>query len=130
MNITFHYEENTMTLSQVSARFASLGAAVLASAVLLSAAPYAHAASETAAYYQVSIADTAKTDKAILRGVFVKCDGGACVAPIASSAPKNMCVSIARKFGEVKSFTAGKRVFDAAELAQCNASNKVNIAKK
>jgi hypothetical protein len=119
-----------MTLSQVSTRLASLGAAVLASAILFTAAPYAHAASDTPAYYQVSIADTAKTEKAILRGVFVKCEGGACAAPIASSAPKNMCISIARKFGEVKSFTAGKRVFDAAELAECNASNKMNIAKK
>ena len=42
---------------------------------------------------------------------------------------KNMCISIAREFGEVSAFSAGDRVFTADELAACNGNKKEVIAK-
>jgi hypothetical protein len=40
-----------------------------------------------------------------------------------------MCISIAREFGAVSSFSAGDRVFTADEVAACNGNKKEVIAK-
>jgi hypothetical protein len=116
-----------MTLSQVSTRVGALVGAVATSAVLLFAAPQAHAS--TARYYTIELAQPVTAQKTIVRGVMFTCEGASCRAPIASSAPRNVCVSIAREFGEVSSFKAGDRVLDASDLATCNEKKKVNIAK-
>lgn len=117
-----------MTLSHVSARFGALAAASVISATLLFVAPQAHAAS-SGPYYKVELAQPAASKQELLRSVFVKCEGTTCRAPMASTAPKNMCISIAREFGEVSAFSAGDRVFTAEELAACNGSKKEVIAK-
>jgi hypothetical protein len=122
-----------MTLSPISftknsVRFGAFAAAVLTSTLLIGVAPQAHAAS--GAYYQVELAQPATVDKQLIRGVFVKCEGTACHAPLASSAPKNVCISVARELGEVTSFQAGNRTFDATEIAACNEKNKTQVAKK
>ncbi len=118
-----------MTLSHISIRLGSFAAAaVVTSAMLFAAVPSAFAASGP--YYKVELAQQTTVQKQLVRGVFVKCEGTACRAPITSSASKNMCTAIAREFGEVTAFQAGDRVFDAAEVAACNQKNKVNIAKK
>jgi hypothetical protein len=116
-----------MTLSRISTRFGALVGAALTTSVLLFAAPQAHAANGP--YYKVELAQPADAKAQLLRGVFVKCEGSACRAPIAATAPKNMCISIARELGEVTAFTAGDRVFGAAELAACNGKKKEVIAK-
>jgi hypothetical protein len=121
-------KEKIMTLSPLSIRFGALIGAVVASGTLLFAAPQAYAASGP--YYQVELAQPAAMQKQYIRGVFVKCEGTACRAPLAASAPKNVCISIAREFGEVAAFTAGNRVFDATEVAACNEKNKMQVAKK
>lgn len=118
-----------MTLSQTSSRLGALLGAALVSSTLLFAAPQAHAAGAKGPYYQVELSQEAAVQKKIVRGVFVKCEGTNCSAPLASSAPKNVCVSIAREFGEVSSFKAGNRDFDAAEIAACNEKAPQNIAK-
>jgi hypothetical protein len=117
-----------MTLSHVSTRFGALAGAALVSATLLFVAPQAHAAGN-GPYYKVELAQPATAKQELIRSVFVKCDGATCRAPVASTAPKNMCISIAREFGEVTAFTAGERVFGAEELAACNGKNKEMIAK-
>ncbi len=122
-----------MTLSPISASKISfhagaLAAALLTSGLLIGVAPQAHAA--TAPYYQVELAAPASVDKQLIRGVFVKCAGTACRAPLASSAPKNVCISIVRELGEVTSFKAGNRTFDATEIAACNEKVKPQMAKK
>ena len=119
-----------MTLSQFSTRFGAFVGAVAVTSALLVAAPQAHAAKSGGVYYTAELAESAPAQKELLRGVFVKCTDGKCIAPIASSAAKNMCVSIAREFGEVTSFKAGKRVFDAEQIAKCNERGNVNMAKK
>ncbi len=118
-----------MTLSQVSARVGALAAAALVSGTLLFAAPQAHAATGKGAYYQVQLNQAPAASKKVVRGVFFKCEGTTCVAPLASSAPKNVCVSVAREFGEVSSFKAGTREFGAEDLAACNDKAPQNIAK-
>lgn len=119
-----------MTLSHVSARLGTLAAAaVLSGTLLFGVAGQADAATGKAPYYQVELTQPAASSKELLRSVFVKCEGTVCRAPMASTAPKNMCISIAREFGEVSAFTAGDRVFTAEELATCNGNKKEVIAK-
>ena len=117
-----------MTLSHVSARLGTLAAAaVLSTTLLFGVAGQAQAASGP--YYQAELAQPATSKQELLRSVFVKCDGTACRAPMASTAPKNMCISIAREFGTVSAFSAGDRKFDATEIAACNGVKKDVIAK-
>jgi len=111
-----------MTLSHFSARLGAVVAAAAVSATLLLVAPQAHAAN--GAYYKIELAQPAAAKQELLRSVFVKCEGTACRAPMASTAPKNMCISVARKFGAVAAFSAGERVFTADELAACNGNAK------
>lgn len=112
-----------MTLSHFSARLGAIAAASALSATLLFVAPQAHAAA-SGPYYKIELAQPAASKQELLRSVFVKCEGTACRAPMASTAPKNMCISVARKFGAVSAFTAGERVFTADELAACNGESK------
>ena len=117
-----------MTLSHVSARLGTLAAAaVISTTLLFGVAGQAQAANGP--YYQVELAQPAASSQELLRSVFVKCEGTACRAPMAATAPKNMCISIAREFGQVTSFTAGARVFGAEEIAACNEKTKERIAK-
>lgn len=109
-----------ISLSNASVRIGALVASVAISSTLMFAAPQAHAAGGT--YYQVELAQPAAKEKQLVRGVFVKCEGTSCRAPLASSAPKNVCISIAREFGDVAAFKAGNREFDAEQVAACNAS--------
>jgi hypothetical protein len=117
-----------MTLSHISARFGAFTAASVISATLLFVAPQAHAANN-GPYYKIELAQPAAAKQELLRSVFVKCEGTACRAPMASTAPKNMCISIAREFGAVSAFSAGDRVFTADEVAACNGNKKEVIAK-
>lgn len=117
-----------MTLSQISVRMGALVAATALSAMLLFAAPQAHAATNSS-YYKVELAQPTDAKPQLLRSVYVKCEGTSCRAPIASTAPKNMCVSIAREFGAVTAFTAGERVFTAEEIAACNGENAKAVTK-
>ncbi len=118
-----------MTLSQTSTRFGALVAAFATSAVLLFVAPQAHAQSNAGRYYTVELAQPAATNKAVVRGVLFQCNGTTCRAPLTSSAPRNVCASVAKEFGEVTSFQAGDRVFEASDIDGCNARKKVIIAK-
>ncbi len=119
-----------MTLSHVSARAGALAAAaILSTTLLFGVSTQAQAATSKGPYYQVELAQPAASKQELLRSVFVKCEGTACRAPIASTAPKNMCVSIAREFGAVAAFSAGDRVFTADEIAACNGNKKEVIAK-
>jgi hypothetical protein len=118
-----------MTLSQTSTRFGALVGAFATSAVLLFAAPQAHAQSNAGRYYTVELAQPAAASKAIVRGVVFQCNGTTCRAPLTSSAPKNVCASVAKEFGEVTSFKAGDRLLEASDIDGCNAKKKVIIAK-
>jgi hypothetical protein len=118
-----------MTLSHISTRFGALaGAALLSTTLLFGVAGQAQAAN-TGPYYKAELAAPTTAQKQLLRGVFVNCDGANCRAPQAGTAPKNMCITISRTYGEVTAFSAGNRVFDATEIAACNEKTKERIAK-
>jgi hypothetical protein len=121
-------KDKHMTLSQISARLGTLAAATVLSVSLLGGVA-GQAQANNGPYYKVELAQPAQSKQELLRSVFVKCEGTACRAPQASTAPKNMCISIAREFGEVSAFSAGDRVFTAEELATCNGNKKEVIAK-
>ena len=124
-----------MTLSQSFSKnlaFSRLGAfagalAVTAGVVAIPATPAQAAAGGR--YYTVELAQPAEAKEAIIRGVMFKCEGTSCRAPMAGSAPRNVCVSVAKEFGQVVSFKAGDRILEATDLTNCNAKTKVNIAK-
>jgi hypothetical protein len=121
-------KDKMMTLSHISARLGTLAAATVLSLSLLGGVA-GQAQAANGPYYKVELAQPATSKQELLRSVFVKCEGTACRAPMASTAPKNMCISIAREFGEVSAFSAGDRVFTAEELAACNGNKKEVIAK-
>ena len=116
-----------MNLSQTSSRFGALVGAVATSAVLLFAASQAHA--NSGRFYTVELAQPAASSKAVVRGVVFQCEGTSCRAPVATSAPRNVCASVAKEFGEVTSFKAGDRLLEADDIATCNAKKKVVLAK-
>lgn len=118
-----------MTLSQSFSRLGAFaGALALTAGVVAVSATPAQAAS-SARYYAVELAQPTTAKEAIIRGVMFKCEGTSCRAPMAGSAPRNVCISVAKEFGQVVSFKAGDRVLEATDLTNCNAKTKVNIAK-
>jgi hypothetical protein len=117
-----------MTLSQSFSRVGAFAGALAVTAGFM-AIPATPVQAATAKYYTIELAQPAASKSAIIRGVMFKCEGTSCRAPIAGSAPRNVCISVAKEFGEVASFKAGDRVLDAADLASCNQKTKVNIAK-
>ncbi len=117
-----------MTLSQSFSRLGVFIGALAATAGVM-AIPATPVQAAGTRYYTVELAQPAAAKEAIVRGVMFKCEGTSCRAPITGSAPRNVCVSVAKEFGAVASFKAGDRVLDASDLATCNAKTKVNIAK-
>jgi hypothetical protein len=108
-----------MTLSHVTSRFGILANAAIVSAFLFAAAPLSAAAS--APHYKVELAQPLSAPKnKMVKGSFFRCAENICTSTSDASSALNMCVWVAREFGEVKSFQAGKRVLTADELAKCN----------
>lgn len=108
-----------MNLSQISSKIGALAGATAFSAMLFVAAPQAFAAS--APFYKAELVQPqAKAQSKLIKGSFFRCTETTCSSTDNASSPKNMCMWVAREFGEVKSFQAGSRVFSADELAKCN----------
>lgn len=116
-----------MTLSPAKYRFSSFVAALAVTWLLVFVGPVsaADARSNNIPYFQVELAAETDKDNGVVSGVYVACVDRKCVAPKANSSHKNFCSKIAKEHGEITAFVAGKRVFDAKQLAKCNR----NIAK-
>ncbi len=71
-------------------------------------------------YYTAELAEAAKDDRVVARGVAWKCTGTSCRAGKGNSRAINICRGLHRKFGEVKSFTAKGEALPADKLAKCN----------
>jgi hypothetical protein len=56
----------------------------------------------------------------IVRDIVWRCGGSGCTAPQNGSRAEIVCASLAREIGALASFSAGGRVFDAAQLENCN----------
>lgn len=58
----------------------------------------------------------------VINGVVWSCAGDACRGAVDGSAPRNVCVKIAKNFGPLASFTGPKGELSAEDLQRCNAA--------
>ena len=89
----------------------------------------AHAAGT--AFYDVQLAapvDGTRTE--IQNGVAWKCDGATCRGSQGTSRAEVVCARLARKIGEVASFTAKGETLDAEGLAKCNGEKTAAVARR
>lgn len=85
----------------------------------------------TTAFYEVQLAapvDGAKTT--IINDVAFKCDGATCRGSQGNSRAEIVCARLARKVGEVASFTAKGETLDAEGLAKCNGEKTAAVARR
>ncbi len=108
-----------ISLSQISNKLAMLAGAASLSALLLVAAPQAHAQTG-AAFYQAELAAPVEARRAIVRDSVFLCDGAICTGSKSNSRAAIVCANLVREFGAVNSFVAGGSAMDAAMLAKCN----------
>ncbi|MDP3674063.1 MAG: hypothetical protein Q8R44_03045 [Novosphingobium sp.] len=83
------------------------------------------------AFYQVQLAaplDGARTE--IQNGVAWKCQGDTCRGSQGTSRAEIVCARLARKLGEVASFTARGETLDAEGLAKCNGEKTSAVARR
>lgn len=108
---------------------------IAAAALLGTAASFGATATPARAapgsFYEAQLAAPlagAKTE--IQSGVAWKCAGDACRGSQGTSRAEIVCARLARKFGEVASFTAKGATLDAEALAKCNGEKATPLARK
>lgn len=105
---------------------ASRRLAILASALVYTGLSFGIATSAAplqaagGGYYTATLAAPADARREVLGGVAWNCEGNTCVADKGDARPLRICRSLARKHGEVASFTANGEELPAEELAKCN----------
>ena len=112
-----------MTLSPNRFAFGRIAIFVLAllyTGLTFTAATSPASAKAKGPYYTAELVEPADETRAVARGVAWKCAGTTCRAGKGTSRPINICRGLARKFGEVKSFTARGKVLAEDKLAKCN----------
>ena len=83
------------------------------------------------AFYEVQLAAPlagAKTQ--VLNDVAWKCDGATCRGSQGTSRAEVVCARLARKLGEVTSFTVKGETLDAEGLAKCNGEKTAAVARR
>ena len=89
----------------------------------------AHAAGSS--FYEVQLATPlASAKSAVVSDVAWKCDGATCRGSQGTSRAEIVCARVARKFGEVASFTAKGETLDAEGLAKCNGEKTEAVARR
>jgi hypothetical protein len=100
-------------------RFASpLVALLLTLTVFGTSAP---PASATTVQYRAEPATPQAIARMAVRDLVWKCGPGACVSSQGTSRPATECAALARKVGELKSFTVAGQPLAPEELEKCNA---------
>ena len=85
----------------------------------------------TTSFYEVQLAAPVSSAKTTLvNDVAWKCDGATCRGSEGSSRAEVVCARIARKLGEVASFTAKGETLDAEGLAKCNGEKTAAVARR
>ena len=123
MTTTFNSRSSLSQLAFVAAAF--VGTALSFGAT---AGP-AHAAG--GAFYEVQLATplaSAKTE--VVSGVAWKCEGATCRGSQGTSRAEIVCARVARKLGEVASFTAKGEALDAEGLSKCNGEKTAAVARR
>jgi hypothetical protein len=109
----------------------AFAAAAIVGTALSFGATAAPANAATGAFYEVQLAtplDGAKTT--VVSDVAWKCDGATCRGSQGTSRAEIVCARVARKFGEVASFTAKGEALDAEGLAKCNGEKTATVARR
>lgn len=123
MTTTFNSRSSLSQLAFVAAAF--VGTALSFGATV---GP-AHAAGGS--FYEVQLATPlagAKTQ--VVNDVAWKCDGATCRGSQGTSRAEIVCARVARKFGEVASFSAKGETLDAEGLAKCNGEKTSAVARR
>jgi hypothetical protein len=110
--------------------FRSIASAVVASAALLAAA--GAPAQVVRSYYVATPAAAPAKDRLLTHSTPWRLQGASFVAPQAPERDLVLCQLVAKDVGQLSSFSAGGKAFDAATLDKCNAraaAPKVTIAK-
>jgi len=74
-------------------------------------------------YYTAQLEAPTKYDTKVVKGTVWHCEGDTCKASKSRTKDEYVCAKMARKLGEVKSFTAGGVEFDAVAIATCNGND-------
>lgn len=91
----------------------------VASTLVALAAP-AYAERPNGSYYTAIEANPQGRDSAIISDTIWHRTANGLRGPRAGSRPEIVCAQVARKFGELRSFSADGVAFDADRLASCN----------
>lgn len=86
----------------------------------LGAAVPATAPAAAGPHYRAELAAPAEANKVVARGLLWHCDGAACAAGKGNSRPAIECAALAKKVGELRSFSVAGRPMAAAELEKCH----------
>lgn len=124
-----------MTTTALAARsslgqLAFVAAAFVGTALSFGAtASPAHAAG--GAFYEVQLAAPVSSAKTtVINDVAFRCDGATCRGTQGTSRAEIVCARLARKLGEVASFTAKGEALDAEGLAKCNGVKTEAVARR
>ena len=89
----------------------------------------AHAAG--GAFYEVQLAaPLAGAKTTVINDVAFRCEGATCRGSQGTSRAEVVCARLARKVGEVSSFTAKGEALDAESLAKCNGEKTEAVARR
>ena len=89
----------------------------------------AHAAG--GAFYEVQLAaPLAGAKTTVINAVAFRCEGATCRGSQGTSRAEVVCARLARKVGEVSSFTAKGEALDAESLAKCNGEKTEAVARR
>ncbi len=110
-----------MTLSSsFLSRLGIFALALIYTALSFGVATAPVSAKSSGPYYTAELAQPAKDNRTIARGVVWRCEGTSCRAGKSSSRPIRVCRGLAREFGEVTSFTSRGETLAEEKLAKCN----------
>lgn len=77
-------------------------------------------AAESGAYYTASLSQPAEDSRVVAGGVAWLCEGTTCIANKGTSRPVRVCRGLARKIGEITSFSTKGESLAQDQLAECN----------
>ena len=106
-------------------------AAAFVGTVLSFGATTSPAQAASTSFYEVQLAAPVSSARTtVVNDVAWKCDGATCRGSQGTSRAEVVCARLARKVGEVASFTAKGETLDAEGLAKCNGEKTASVARR
>ena len=121
---------NTFASRSLLSQLAFVAAAFVGTALSFGATT-TPASAATGAFYEVQLAaPVAGAKTTVINDVAFRCDGATCRGSQGTSRAEVVCARLARKVGEVASFTAKGEALDAEGLAKCNGEKTEAVARR